>query len=254
MMDNSEEDSVLPNSAFDTDIPDSDLCAAMIDSEEVNTDVQGKEEIINKHYSDHKIVFEKKQAENLPPHCDYDITIELIPGGQLYFGPIYSLTVQEMKALKDYIKENLKKEFIRKSKSPAGAPVLFVMKRDGTLRLCVDYHRLNAITIHNSYPIPRINDLSESFQGAKIFTHLDLRSAYNLIRVKEGHEYLTAFRTPLGHFEYLVMPFGLRNAHSVFQRFVQDIFSDIIGSFVQVYLDDIIITLTTKKNILNMLG
>jgi len=247
MLENSEEDSVLPNSAFDTDISDSDLCAAMIDSEEVNTDVQGKEEIINKYYSDLKIVFEKKQAENLPPHRDYDIAIELIPGGQLYFGPIYSLTVQELKALKDYIKENLKKKFIRKSKSPAGAPILFVMKRDGTLRLCVDYRRLNAITIRNSYPIPRINDLIESFQGAKIFTRLDLRSAYNLIRVKEGHEYLTAFRTPLGHFEYLVMPFGLRNAPSVFQRFVQDIFSDIIGSFVQVYLDDIIIYSNNEK-------
>jgi len=246
-LENSEEDSVLPNSAFDTDISDSDLCAAMIDSEEVNTDVQRKEETINKHYLDLKVVFEKKQAENLPPHRDYDIAIELIPGGQLYFGPIYSLTVQEMKALKDYIKENLKKKFIRKPKSPAGAPMLFLMKHDGTLRLCVDYRRLNAITIRNSYPIPRINDLIESFQGAKIFTRLDLRSAYNLIRVKEGHEYLTAFRTPLGHFEYLVMPFGLRNAPSVFQRFVQDIFSDIIGSFVQVYLDDIIIYSNNEK-------
>ena len=84
MLDNSEEDSVLPNSAFDTDISDSDLCAAMIDSEETSTDVQGKEEIINKHYSDLKIVYEKKQAENLPPHRDYDIAIELIPRGQLF--------------------------------------------------------------------------------------------------------------------------------------------------------------------------
>ena len=100
---------------------------------------------------------------------------------------------------------------------------------------------MNIATIRNSYPIPRISDLTESFKGASIFTRLDLRSAYNLIRVKEGHEYLTAFRTPYGHFEYLVMPFGLRNAPSVFQRFIQDIFSDAIGNFVYIYLDDIII-------------
>ena len=98
-----------------------------------------------------------------------------------------------MKALKEYIEENLAKGFIRKSKSPAGAPILFVRKHDGSLRLCVDYRRLNAITIRNSYPLPRINDLMEVFKGSKIFTRLDLRSAYNLVRIKEGHEYLTAF-------------------------------------------------------------
>jgi len=179
------------------------------------------------------------------------MSIDLIPGGQLFFGPIYSLTVPEMKALKEYIQENLRKKFIRKSKSPAGAPVIFVLKRDGTLRLCVDYRRLNAITIRNSYPIPRINDLMESFKGAMIFTRLDLRSAYNLIRIKEGHEYLTAFRTPLGHFEYLVMPFGLRNAPSVFQRFIHDILNDCIGIFVRVYLDDIIIYSKSLKEHIN---
>ena len=169
------------------------------------------------------------------------MSIDIVPGSQLFFGPIYSLTDPEMEALKVYIKENLSKGFIRKSKSPAGAPIIFVKKHDGTLRLCVDYRKLNAITIRNSYSIPYINDLIESFKGATIFTRLDLRSAYNLIRIKEGHEYLTAFRTPIGHFEYLVMPFGLRNAPSVFQRFVQDIFSADIGKFLQVYLDDIII-------------
>jgi len=121
----------------------------------------------------------------------------LVSRGQLYYGPIYSLTVVEMQALRKYLKENLAKGFIRKSKSPAEAPILFVIKHDGTLRLCVDYRRLNSITIRNSYPIPRLSDLMESFKGAKIFTRLDLRSAYNLVRVKEGHEYLTAFRTPI---------------------------------------------------------
>ena len=146
-----------------------------------------------------------------------------------------------MIALKEYIKEILIKGFIRKSKSPAGVPILFVVKKDVTLRLCIDYRRLNAVTVRNSYPIPRINVLLESFKGATIFSRLDLRSAYNLVRIKEGHEYLTAFRTPIGHYEYLVMPFGLRNAPFVFHRFIQDILSETFGIFVQVYLDDIII-------------
>ena len=146
-----------------------------------------------------------------------------------------------MIALKEYIKEILIKGFIRKSKSPAGVPILFVVKKDVTLRLCIDYRRLNAVTVRNSYPIPRINVLLESFKGATIFSRLDLRSAYNLVRIKEGHEYLTAFRTPIGHYEYLVMLFGLGNAPSVFQRFIQDILSETLGIFVQVYLDDIIL-------------
>ena len=229
-----------------SDEPDTeqDICASL---PEIGNDIhedqteEEKREIINKHYAKFKIAFEKKEADKLPPHRDYDMTIDLIPGSQLYYGPIYSLTNEELRTLKDYIKENLKKGFIRKSSSPAGAPVLFVKKHDGSLRLCVDYRKLNAITIRNSYPIPRINDLIESFQGSNVFTRLDLRSAYNLIRIREGHEYLTAFRTPIGHYEYLVMPFGLRNAPSVFQRFVQDIFSDVLGEFIQIYLDDIII-------------
>ena len=244
-------DSIIPETVAISDLSDSDLCCAMamdVEAEDENLDKNG---IVNKYYSDLKIVFEKTEADKLPPHRDYDIAIELIPGGQLYFGPIYSLTVPELKALKEYIKENLKKHFIRKSRSPAGAPILFVKKKDGTLRLCIDYRRLNAITLRNSYPIPRINDLIESFKGSKIFTRLDLRSAYNLVRIKEGHEYLTAFRTPLGHFEYLVMPFGLRNAPSVFQRFIQDVLNDTIGVFVQVYLDDIIIYSVSLKDHMN---
>jgi len=221
---------------------DRDLCAALVSDESTDlNDSNPNLNIVNKFYSDLEIVFHKKEADKLPPHREYDLTIDLIPGSQLYFGPIYSLTTTEKEALKSYLDENLKKGFIRKSKSPAGAPVLFVKKHDGSLRLCVDYRRLNAATIRNSFPIPRISDLIESFKGSVIFTRLDLRSAYNLIRVKEGQEYLTAFRSPLGHYEYLVMPFGLRNAPSVFQRFVQDIFSDSIGVFTQIYLDDIII-------------
>jgi len=221
---------------------ESDICASILNTPvEDNPALEKTIEILKKYYSDLTEIFDERKAEKLPPHPPYDMTIDLVPGSQLYFGPKYSLTVKEMIALKEYIKENPLKGFIRKSKSPAGAPILFVVKKDGTLRLCIDYRRLNAVTVRNSYLIPRINDLLESFKGATIFSRLDLRSAYNLVRIKEGHEYLTAFRTPIGHYEYLVMPFGLRNAPFVFHRFIQDILSETFGIFVQVYLDDIII-------------
>jgi len=239
MIEQPPEDTIIPSSISEDELYEFDICAAMATS--TKKEHNKYDSIINKFYRGLSKIFEKREADRLPPHRMYDISIDLIPGSQLYFGPIYSLTVTELKALKEYIEENIRKGFIRKSKSPAGAPILFVKKHDGTLRLCVDYRRLNAITIRNSYPLPRINDLIEVFKNCKIFTRLDLRSAYNLVRVKEGHEYLTAFRTPIGHFEYLVMPFGLRNAPSVFQRFIQDVLGDVIGSFVQVYLDDIII-------------
>ena len=250
-------DSIIPSSISEDELYENDICGAM---PEIKKELSRTEKIINKYYKYLTLVFKKQEADKLPPHRPYDISIDLIPGSQLYFGPIYSLSQVEMSALKDYIKENIIKGFIRKSRSPAGAPILFVRKPDGTLRLCVDYRRLNAVTIRNSYPLPRINDLIEAFKGSKIFSKLDLRSAYNLVRVKEGHEYLTAFRTPIGHFEYLVMPFGLRNAPSVFQHFIQDVLGELIGDHVQVYLDDIIIYsnnledhIVHVKNVLSLL-
>ena len=158
---------------------ESDICASILNTPvEDNPALEKTIEILKKYYSDLTEIFDERKAEKLPPHPPYDMTIDLVPGSQLYFGPKYSLTVKEMIALKEYIKENPLKGFIRKSKSPAGAPILFVVKKDGTLRLCIDYRRLNAVTVRNSYLIPRINDLLESFKGATIFSRLDLRSAY----------------------------------------------------------------------------
>ena len=148
---------------------------------------------------------------------------------------------QELKVLKDYIEESLQKGHIRPSSSPCGAPVLFVKKKDGSLRLCVDYRSLNAITIKDRYPLPLIDTLLDRLKNAKIFTALDLRGAYNLVRVKEGDEWKTAFRTRYGHYEYLVMPFGLSNAPAVFQRLMNDLFRDFTDKFVVIYLDDILI-------------
>ena len=146
-----------------------------------------------------------------------------------------------MEALKSYIDENLSKGFIRPSSSPCGAPVLFVPKKGGKLRLCVDYRALNAVTKKDRYPLPLIDNMLDRLKAASIYTKLDLKGAYNLTRVKHGDEWKTAFRSRYGHFEYLVMPFGLTNAPAVFQRLMNEIFQKHLDIFVVVYLDDILI-------------
>ena len=199
------------------------------------------EEAIPKEYHDFLDVFSKESADKLPPHRPYDHKIPLHPNTQPPFGPIYSLSEPELKALKDYIKENLEKGFIRSSSSPAGAPILFVKKKDGSLRLCVDYRGLNNVTIKNRYPLPLINELIDRLHKAKYFTKIDLRGAYNLVRIASGEEWKTAFRTRYGHYEYLVMPFGLSNAPASFQHLINDVLSDYLDTFVVAYLDDILI-------------
>ena len=192
-------------------------------------------------YKDFHDVFSKANSEKLPPHRPYDHQIPLLPDTQPPFGPIYSLSEIELKALRDYIKEHLDKGFIRPSSSPAGAPILFVKKKSGELRLCVDFRGLNKMTIKNRYPLPLINELLDRFKTAKYFTKIDLRGAYNLIRIAKGEEWKTAFRTRYGHFEYLVMPFGLCNAPASFQHFMNDVLSDCLDKFAVAYLDDILI-------------
>ena len=137
--------------------------------------------------------------------------------------------------------EELQSVRIRPSSSPAGAGFFFVSKKDGSLRLCIDYRGLNGITVKNRYPIPLISSAFSSLQKANFFTKLDLRNAYHLVRIKEGDEWKTAFNTPRGHYEYLVMPFGLTNAPAVFQALVNDVLRDVINQNIFVYLDDILI-------------
>ena len=181
------------------------------------------------------------QHASLPSHRSYYHQINLKPDTQPSFGPIYGLSEIELKALKTYIDENLLTSFIRTSSSPAAAPILFVKKKDGTLRLCVDYRGQSNITIKDSYPLPLISETLDRLKGAKIFTHLDLREAYHLIRIKEGDEWKTAFRTRYGLYEYSVMPFGLTNAPATFQRFINDTLREDLDEFCVAYLADILI-------------
>lgn len=169
-------------------------------------------------YSPWASVFSSVDVEQLPPHRPYDISIELEDGTSPPFGSMYRLSPEERTALTEYIETNLKKGFIRRSTSSAAAPILFVRKKTGGLRLCVDYRGLNAITKKNRYPLPLIDDLLDRVQGCSHFTVLDLKNAFNLVRVKEGDEWKTAFRSPLGLYEYLVMPFGLTNAPATCQN------------------------------------
>ena len=193
-------------------------------------------------YSDFSDVFSEEKASILPEATELNQhAIELQEGQQPPYGPIYSLGPVELEMLKTYIKTNLANGFIRPSKSPAGALILFVGKPDGSLRLCVDYRGLNNLTIKNQYPLPLIGESLDRLGRAKRFTQLDLTSAYHRMRIKEGDEWKTAFRTRYGHFEYQVMPFRLSNAPASFQGYINKILAEKLDIFVIVYLDDILI-------------
>lgn len=186
-------------------------------------------------------MFSEKKARNLPPHRYVDHEIPLMEGKKPPFGRMYSMSDAELKEVREWITENLSKSFIRASSSSAASPILFVKKKDGSLRLCVDYRALNDITLKDRHPLPRIEETLNQIRGSKYFTRLDLRACFNQIRIKEGDEWKTAFRTRYGLFEFLVMPFGLTNAPATAQRFVNDTLREYLDHFCVVYIDDILI-------------
>ena len=147
----------------------------------------------------------------------------------------------EQKTLKEFIDKNLTNGFIRSTLSPHRAPVLFIKKKDGSLQLCVDFRGLNRITKKNQYPLPLIFDLLDSSCKARIYTKIDLQHAYYLVHIAKGDEWKTAFHIRYGAFEWSVMLFGLTNAPAAFQRFMNDMFSDLLDVCIVVYLDDILI-------------
>ena len=139
-------------------------------------------------------MFDEAAEMTLPPHRgDLDHSINLIPGTTPPFEPLYNLSKHKLGVLKDYIEKNLQSGFITHSKSPAGALILFVKKKDGSLQLCVDYRGLNWVSVKDKYPIPLISEILDQLVKAKVFTKLNLRGAYNLIRIQEGDEWKTAF-------------------------------------------------------------
>ncbi len=195
--------------------------------------------------------------ENLPPLDNTGDTrplinghtIPLVDGGQKPpVRPIYRLSPLEFEELKKQIAELLALGFIEPSSSPYGAPVLFEQKKDGSLRMCVDYRALNKLTIKNKYPLPRIDDLLDRFNGCTHFSSVDLRSGYYQLRITPEDAPKTAFRTPVGHYQFKVLCFGLTNAPASFQAAMNNIFSKYLHDFVVVYLDDILIFSKSKED------
>ena len=183
----------------------------------------------------------------LPPDRAIEFVIELIPGTKPMSIPPYRMAPAELKELKAQLEEFLSKGFIRPSTSPWGDPVLFVMKKDGSLRLCIDYRQLNRVTIRNQYPLPRIDELFDQLQGSRVYSKIDLRSGYHQLKVRENDVSKTAFRTRYGHYEFLVMPFGSTNAPAAFMDLMNRVFSPYLDKFVIVFIDDILVYLGSPE-------
>ena len=177
----------------------------------------------------------------LPPDREVEFTIDLILGTEPISIPPYRMAPAELRELKAQLEELLSKGFIRPSISPWGAPVLFVKKKDGSLRLCIDYRQLNRVTIRNQYPLPRIDELFDQLQGSQVYSKIDLRSGYHQLRVQESDVPMIAFRTRYGHYEFLVMPFGLTNAPAAFMDLINRVFQPYLDRFVLVFIDDILV-------------
>jgi len=178
---------------------------------------------------------------DLPREREVAFAIELVPGTSPVLIAPYRMSASELGELKKQLEELLDKQFIRPSVSLWGAPVLLVKKKDGSMRLCVDYRQLNKVTIKNQYPLPRIDDLMDQLVGAEVFSKIDLRSGYHQIKVKAEDISKTAFRTRYGHYEYYVMPFGVTNAPGVFMEYMNRIFHPYLDQFVVVFIDDILV-------------
>ncbi|GKB84945.1 putative reverse transcriptase domain-containing protein [Tanacetum coccineum] len=211
-----------------------------------------------------KVKSEKKRLENVPIVQDFpdvfpedllglpltrqvEFQIDLIHGSALVAHAPYRLAPSKMKELSEKLKELSNKGFIRPSSSPWGAPVLFVKKNDGSFRMCIDYRELNKLTVKNRYPLPRINDLFNQLQGSSVYSKIDLRSGYHQLQVQEEDIPKIAFQTRYGHYEFQVMPFGLRNAPVVFMDLMNRVCKPVLDKFVIVFIDDILIYSKNKK-------
>ena len=182
-----------------------------------------------------------EELPGIPLEREVDLSIEIVPGTTPMSRAPYRMAPTELKELKSQLQELMDKAFIRPSVSPRGAPVLFVKKKDGTLRMCIDYRQINKVTVKNRYPLPRIEDLFDQLKGSGVYSKIDLRSGYYKLRVKNVVVPKTAFRTRYGHYEFLVMSFGLTNAPAAFMDLMNRVFRPYVDQFVVVFIDDILV-------------
>ncbi|KAA0066907.1 pol protein [Cucumis melo var. makuwa] len=216
------------------------ILASVVDIRE--PEVSLSSEPVVREYPD---VFPDELPRLLPPR-EVDFTIELELGTAPISRAPYRMAPAELKELKVQLQELLDKGFIWPSVSPWGAPVLFVKKKDGSMRLCIDYRELNKVTVKNRYPLPRIDDLFDQLQGATVFSKIDLWSGYHQLRIRDSDIPKTAFRSRYGHYEFIVMSFGLTNAPTVFMDLMNRVFKDFLDSFVIVFIDNILIYSKTE--------
>jgi hypothetical protein len=177
----------------------------------------------------------------MPPDREIEFVIELVPGTAPIFMRLYRMAANQLAELKEQLQELLDKGYICPSASPWGAPVIFVPKKDGTQRMCVDYRSLNEITIKNKYPLPRIDDLFDQLKGSCVFSKIGLRSGYHQLKIRATDVPKTTFITQCGLYEYTVMSFGLTNPPAYFMYLMNKVFMEYLDKFVVVFIDDILI-------------
>ena len=182
-----------------------------------------------------------EELPGVPLEREVDLSIEVVQGMTPISRAPYRMAPTELKELKTQLQELLDKGFIRPSVSPKGAPILFVKKKDGTLRMCIDYRQINKVTVKNKYLFPRIEDLFDQLKGASVFSKIDLRSGNYQLREKEVDVPKAAFKTRYGHYEFFVMPFGLTNAPATFMDMINRVFLPYLDQFVVVFIDDILV-------------
>jgi len=193
-------------------------------------------------------VFRKKQSERMPTRKMWDYAIDVKEGFVPRKGKVYLLLREEREEVREFIQEQLRKEYIWPSKLPQMAPVFFVGKKDGKKRMVQDYKYLNEWTIKNNYPLPLISDVLENIGTKKVFTKMDLRWGYNNMRIKEGDEWKAAFMTLEGSFEPMVMFFGLMNSLATFKAMMNELLRDLINTGkVAVFIDDMIVGTETEE-------
>ena len=206
------------------------------------TEEDALENLVPEEYHDMLQAFEKGEKTGLPPHRPgIDLEINMEEGKGLPDQKIYPLGAEELETVQEYINKNEARGWIREAFTDGGSPIMFVKKKDGSLRLCVDYRALNEVTKKDRYPLPLIGEALDRLHTAKYFTKLDIKEAYHNVRIKKGDEWKTTFTSKYGTYEYLVMPFGLCNAPATFQRWINRTLQRFIDRCCIVYLDDVLI-------------